>query len=111
MKTAITRCTRDDPNTPYGPEYRISTDEALKAYTINGAWQLHREKDLGSITVGKKADLIVLSKNPYKVDPFDLETIEVVESFLEGKRNKFAVMRVIQNSNIAVLQSMNHSQI
>ncbi|KAJ8034344.1 hypothetical protein HOLleu_21135 [Holothuria leucospilota] len=109
MKTAITRCTKDDPNTPYGPEYRVSIDEALKAYTINGAWQLHREKDLGSITVGKMADLIVLSKNPYKVDPFDLETINVVESFLEGRRNNFAVTRAIQNSNIAVLQSIKHS--
>ncbi|KAJ8034346.1 hypothetical protein HOLleu_21138 [Holothuria leucospilota] len=109
IRTAITRCTRDDPNTPYGPEYRVSIDEALKAYTINGAWQLHREKDLGSITVGKKADLIVLSKNPYKVDPFDLESINVIESFLEGRRNNFAVIRGIQNSNIAVLQSINYS--
>ncbi|KAJ8034345.1 hypothetical protein HOLleu_21137 [Holothuria leucospilota] len=105
MKTAITRCTKDDPDTPYGPEYRVSIDEALKAYTINGAWQLHREKDLGSITIGKKADLIVLSKNPYNVDPFDLESISVVESFLEGRSNNFAIIKRVQDSNIAVLQS------
>ncbi|PIK47333.1 hypothetical protein BSL78_15782 [Apostichopus japonicus] len=31
IKTAVTRCTRDDPNTPYGPEYRVSVHEALKS--------------------------------------------------------------------------------
>ncbi|KAJ8034350.1 hypothetical protein HOLleu_21143 [Holothuria leucospilota] len=104
MKTAVTRCTRDDPNTPYGPEYRVPIHEALKAYTTNAAWQLHREKDLGSITVGKKADLVVLSKNPYNVDPFDLEKIEVINTYLEGRSNKFAKVTTIPSTNINILE-------
>lgn len=104
MKTAVTRCSRDDPTTPYGPEYRVSIHEALKAYTINAAWQLHRDHDLGSITPGKKADLVVLSKNPYQVDPFDLEGIEVVETFLEGRSNGFATVKSVQGKNFCVLE-------
>ena len=107
MKTAVTRCTRDDPDTPYGPEYRVSIHEAVKAYTTNAAWQLHREKDLGSITVGKKADLVVISKNPYNVDPFELETIKVIESYLEGRSNNFAQMKAIPSTNIITLEQIN----
>ncbi|KAJ8034347.1 hypothetical protein HOLleu_21139 [Holothuria leucospilota] len=107
MKTAVTRCTRDDPNTPYGPEYRVSIHEALKAYTTNAAWQLHREKDLGSITVGKKADLVVLSKNPYDVDPFELESIKVIDTYLEGRSTKFATVVTIPSTNINILEPIN----
>ena len=92
MKTAITRTCRDNPDHPYGPEYRVSIHETLKAYTINAAWQLHIEQQVGSITVGKKADLVILSDNPYHKDPFQLEDIKVVETFLEGRRNGIGKM-------------------
>ncbi|XP_072048725.1 putative amidohydrolase YtcJ [Amphiura filiformis] len=92
MKTAITRTQRDDPTHPYGPEYCATIDEVLKAYTINAAWQLNLDAQLGSITVGKKADLVVLTENPYHKDPFKLEDIKVVETFLSGRRNNFAKM-------------------
>ena len=39
---------------------------------------------LGSLEVNKKADLLILSKNPYQVDPMDLESIEVVETIMDG---------------------------
>ncbi|XP_038067421.1 protein LONG AFTER FAR-RED 3-like [Patiria miniata] len=107
MKTAITRCTRDDPTTPYGPEYRVSIHEALKAYTVNAAWQLHLEDKVGSIQVGKKADLVVLSENPYRVDPFDLERIRVVETFVDGRRNKLARLKTVRGigTDLHVLES------
>ncbi|XP_072049549.1 putative amidohydrolase YtcJ [Amphiura filiformis] len=92
MKTAITRTCRDDPTHPYGPEYCATIDEALRSYTVNAAWQLHLDAQLGSITVGKKADLVVLSENPYHKDPFKLEDIKVVETFLGGRRNNIAEM-------------------
>ena len=85
MKTAVTRTQRDDEDTVYGPEYRVSIDEAVKAYTINAAWQLHKEDTLGSLTKNKKADLVILSQNPYKVDPKKLDEIQVVQTFLNGR--------------------------
>ena len=103
MKTAVTRCTRDDPNTPYGPEYRVSIHEALKSYTVNAAWQLHMDKQYGSITDGKKADLVVMSKNPYNVDPCDLETIKIIETFVDGIRNKLATVKTIPKIDVKYL--------
>lgn len=47
-----------------GPEQRITPTQALRAHTIDAAWQVFREDDLGSIEVGKSADFAVLSKNP-----------------------------------------------
>ena len=103
MKTAVTRCTRDDPTSPYGPEYRVSLHEALKSYTVNAAWQLHREDKLGSLVAGKKADLVVLPENPYDVEPVDLERIRVVETFLNGRRNNLAELKAVPQINAKVL--------
>ena len=53
-----------------GPEQRITVRyQALQAITINAAYQYFEEKTKGSIEVGKLADLVVLDKNPLKVDP------------------------------------------
>ena len=41
--------------------------DALKAVTIDAAWQIHRDDTLGSLMENKKADLLILSKNPYEV--------------------------------------------
>ena len=95
LKTAVTRTNRDDQETVYGPEYRVSIHEALKAYTINAAWQIHKDCELGSLEVNKKADLLILSKNPYQVDPMELESIEVVETIMDGHRtNLFKLSKV-----------------
>ena len=67
LKTAVTRTHRDDKDTIYGPEYCVSIHEALKAVTIDAAWQIHKDNTLGSLMTNKKADLLILSKNPYEV--------------------------------------------
>ena len=67
LKTAVTRTHRDDKDTIYGPEYCVSIHEAMKAVTIDAAWQIHKDDILGSLTKNKRADLLILSKNPYEV--------------------------------------------
>jgi predicted amidohydrolase YtcJ len=59
--------------------------EALKAITINAAYQYFEEKTKGSIEVGKLADLVILDQNPLKVDPMTIKDIKVVETIKEGK--------------------------
>ncbi|KAK3732877.1 hypothetical protein QZH41_018667, partial [Actinostola sp. cb2023] len=93
MKTAITRTRRGDPSTVYGEEYRVTIEEALKAYTINAAWQIHKEKELGNLAVGKRADLVILSDNPLKVDPFKLTDIKVMDTYLDGCSNGLTVRK------------------
>ncbi len=48
---------------------KISVYDALKAITINSAWQSKEQNTKGSIEVGKKADLIILSDNPLQISP------------------------------------------
>ncbi len=68
-----------------GPEQRIPVLEALKAITINAAYQIFEDKTKGSIETGKLADLVVLSENPLTVDPMDIKDIKIVETIKEGK--------------------------
>ena len=61
MKTAITHTRMGQPDTVYGPDYCISIEDAIKAYTIWPAHQLFMDSKIGSLEVGKFADLVILS--------------------------------------------------
>ena len=67
-----------------GEHQRIPVMEAIKAVTINGAYQYFEEDKKGSIEAGKLADLVIIDKNPLTVDPQDIENIKVVETIKEG---------------------------
>lgn len=68
-----------------GPEQRISVVDALRAHTINPAWQNFEEKDKGSLEPGKFADLAVLDTNPLECAPERLRDIKVMETIVGGK--------------------------
>ena len=69
-----------------GPEERISTLEALKAVTVNAAYQYFEENRKGSLAAGKLADLVILSEDPLAVPADDLRRIRVLQTFKEGVR-------------------------
>ncbi len=81
--TAVNRTTRS--GYVLGPDERISVEDALKASTINAAWQLFEDKDKGSIVPGKLADFVVLSDNPLEIDPIKIRDIQVLKTIKEGK--------------------------
>ncbi len=68
-----------------GPDERISPLEAIKAITINAAYEYFEEASKGSLEIGKLADLVILDNNPLKVDPDAIKNIKVVETIKEGK--------------------------
>ena len=68
-----------------GPNERITPMEALKSFTIWGAYQHFEEDTKGSLEVGKLADLVILSDNPLTVDPTTIGNIVVLETIKEGK--------------------------
>lgn len=68
-----------------GPDQRISPYEALQAITIDAAFQYREEDSKGSITPGKRADLVILSADPTRVDPMAIKDIKVVETIKDGK--------------------------
>ena len=66
-----------------GPEQRISVMEALRAVTIDAAWQVFQEDNRGSLEPGKYADLVVLSGNPLD-DPMAMRDLEVEQTIIGG---------------------------
>lgn len=69
-----------------GPDQRVSPYEALKAITVNAAWQWGEEQDKGTLEKGKIADLVVLDKNPLKVDPLTIKDIHVMATYKNGRQ-------------------------
>jgi len=67
-----------------GPEEKISVNDALKAITINAAYILQKEKEIGSIKSGKIADFTILEQDPLSVDPKQLKDIPVWGNVFEG---------------------------
>ncbi len=68
-----------------GPDERLTPWEALKSITLWGAYQHFEEETKGSLEVGKLADLVILDKNPLKVNPMEIKDVKVVETIKEGK--------------------------
>ncbi len=68
-----------------GEAERITPYEGLKALTINGAYQYFEEDSKGTLKAGKRADLVILDKNPLKVDVNAIKDISVVETVKDGK--------------------------
>lgn len=83
MWTTVNRVTRSGK--VLGPDQRITPYEALKCLTIWSARQHFEESSKGTLTEGKLADLVILDRNPLKVDPMELKDIEVVETIKEGR--------------------------
>jgi predicted amidohydrolase YtcJ len=68
-----------------GPEQCISLEDAIRAYTINSAWQDHMEHIKGSIEVGKLADFCVLGEDIFNIDPHQIKDIPILLTIVGGK--------------------------
>jgi hypothetical protein len=68
-----------------GLDQSVSPYQGLQAMTINVAEQFDEEKSKGTIAKGKKADLVILDKNPLKVTAMSIKDIQVLETIKGGK--------------------------
>jgi predicted amidohydrolase YtcJ len=68
------------------PEECISVDAALRAMTIDAAWQCHSDHEVGSLETGKFADFIVLDQDPRAVAPNKISQIKVQQTWVNGER-------------------------
>ncbi|MCX7177924.1 MAG: amidohydrolase family protein, partial [Proteobacteria bacterium] len=59
--------------------------EAIRTYTINGAYQDHLETVKGSIEVGKVADFCIIDRDILTVDPHQIRSIKVLKTIVGGK--------------------------
>ena len=63
----------------------ITLEQAIRAVTINVAWQIRMEDKLGSLEVGKYADLVVLEQNLFDVSPDKVADVKVVATVMDGE--------------------------
>jgi len=84
---AVTRRTIDDAN-PDGwqPQEKISVEQALKAYTSANAYAGFEEEIAGTLSVGKRADFVILAEDPRAIDPVKIRDIQVVETVIGGEQ-------------------------
>jgi len=80
----VTRKTRLGEG-PIVPNEAVTPLEALKMYTLNAAYAMNREHEVGSIETGKRADLAVLSHDPTSVDPDFIREISVEQTYVDGE--------------------------
>lgn len=83
IQSCVTRT--DSDGKLWGPNQKISVEEALRIYTMHSAYAGFEEEIKGSIQVGKLADLVVLGADPTAIDPFGIKDIPVERTVVGGK--------------------------
>jgi predicted amidohydrolase YtcJ len=84
IESLVTRRARGNGKV-YGENQRLSADQAIFLWTMGSAHLQFEEADKGSISVGKRADLVLLSSDPARVAPDDIEKIQVAATIIGGK--------------------------
>lgn len=83
LQSMVTR--KDYTGTVWGPNQKVTLDEALRIGTLHGAHASHEEHVKGSITAGKYADFVMLEKDPHDVNPDEIKDIKIVRTVVGGK--------------------------
>ena len=63
----------------------LSVYDALKAVTINGAYQYFEEEEKGTISIGKRADFVILSDNPLDIEKESIKDMTVMATYKDGE--------------------------
>lgn len=86
IETGVTR------SDPYGPseleQYTaeaVGLDVMIAAYTINGAWLVHKDQELGSIEAGKRADIVVYDRNLFEIEADEISEAIVEMTIFDGR--------------------------
>jgi predicted amidohydrolase YtcJ len=86
MEVALTRqAPEGEPGPALTPQHRVTLQDILEAYTINGARASFVEAELGSIAEGKRADLVVIDRDPFAIEAADLSEVQVLRTLLDGR--------------------------
>jgi predicted amidohydrolase YtcJ len=85
IQTGVTRQDIADPNgAVLTPQHKLDVMDMIRAYTVNGAYAAFDETESGTLTAGKRADVVVLDKDITKVAPTDIAKSKVLGTFING---------------------------
>ncbi|HVV66759.1 MAG TPA: amidohydrolase [Candidatus Saccharimonadales bacterium] len=84
VQVAVTRKMWDNGEV-LAPDQCISVGQAMRAITIDAAWQLNIDEQFGSITPGKFADFVILGEDPQEANPDEIDKIKIAETWLGGQ--------------------------
>ncbi|MGI9329291.1 MAG: amidohydrolase [Gammaproteobacteria bacterium] len=86
MQTMVTRINPDEPELgELGQNETVTVEEVVRIFTINGAYTVMAEDQIGSIETGKNADMIVLDRNLIEIDPMTISEIKVLKTVMGGR--------------------------
>ncbi len=82
-----TRQNPGEPDSPIQPRQgeRLSVESLVRGFTLDAAYQMHMDNEIGSIEEGKKADLVVLDQNIFEIDAYDIHRTQVLMTMMDGK--------------------------
>lgn len=83
LQSEVTRT--DAKGNVWGPQQKITLEEAIRVGTMNGAYASYEENVKGSIEPGKFADLVVLGRDVFKEDPYNIINVPVERTMVDGR--------------------------
>ena len=89
ISEGVGRLWQRPPRKVLGPDERVSVDDAIRAVTINAAYEMFSDDKLGSLELGKQADMVVLASNPRKTPIEKIRNIKVMETWIDGRRQSW----------------------
>ena len=86
MEIGHTRQNPGEPDAPIQPREseRLDIASLIRGYTIDAAYQLHMENEIGTLEVGKKADLVILDSNLFELDAYEIHNTKVLLTIMDG---------------------------
>jgi len=87
MEIGHTRQNPGEPDAPVQPRQseRLDIAALIRGYTIDAAYQLHMENEIGTLEIGKKADLVVLDNNLFELDAYEIHNTRVLMTVMDGE--------------------------
>jgi len=86
VENAVTRSLWKEPGNQLAPQEAVGVMAALRAMTIDAAWQCHSDHEIGSLEAGKCGDFVVLSQDPQSVPLDQISEIRVLETYVDGRK-------------------------
>ena len=85
IQIAVTRDGLNEKSNGWMPDQKLSIEESIRLFTTNNAYGAFEEKSRGTIETGKLADIVILDKDPFEVEPHQVNSIKIELTMVDGE--------------------------